>query len=63
MAKITKILRWENRDSYALVYVEVGQEGAVVIVGGACELYHSDKYDMTQAFIKRGEALPTKGNK
>lgn len=67
MAKITKVVRWDNRDTFALVYVEVGQEEAVVIVGGGVELYHSDKYDMTQAFVKkgvgaRGEALPTPGN-
>lgn len=67
MSKITKVVRWDNRDTFALVYVEVGQEEAVVIVGGGVELYHSDKYDMTQAFVKkgvgaRGEALPTPGN-
>lgn len=53
MAEITKVVGWENRDKYALVYVEIGQETAVVIVGGSVELYHSDKYDMTQAYVKK----------
>ncbi len=53
LAEITEIIRWDNRGKYALVYVKVGQEEAVVIIGGSVELYHSDKYDMTQAYVKK----------
>ncbi len=54
MPRITKVLNMDNRGTYALVRVMVGQEEAVVIVGGSVELYHSDRYDTTQAFIKKG---------
>lgn len=57
MARITKIVRMENRGTYGLVYVEVGAEEAVVIVGGECQVYHSDKYDLTMAYVKRGDNL------
>lgn len=54
MAKITKVLGWDNRGKYALIRVLVDeQDEALVIVGGQVEIFHSDKYDRTIAWVKR----------
>lgn len=52
MAKIKKILHFENNDSYALVHVlmEDGLE-AVVFVGGECETYLNK--GRISAFVKK----------
>jgi hypothetical protein len=53
--KITKILAWENKETYAIIYVQLedGDEEYRVYVGGSVEAYH-DK-GVNKAFVKKAK--------
>jgi hypothetical protein len=53
--KITKILAWDNKGEYAIVYVQLehGDEEYRVYVGGDVEAYH-DK-GVNKAFVKKAK--------
>lgn len=53
MARIDKVISWENRGKYALVKVLVNQVECTVIIGGEVETWHSDKYDRSIAWVKK----------
>lgn len=62
MARIKKILRWENHDTYALVYaqMESGDEEYTIFVGGDCELMHH--WGRNKAWVKKAPT-PDKDDK
>lgn len=53
MAVIDKVIGWENRGKYALVTVVVDQTECLVMIGGQVEVFHSEKYDRTIAWVKK----------
>lgn len=59
MAKIIKILGWEQREDHCIVFVRTDtQDDAQVYVGGSVELFHDPKFDVTKAFVKRSADKP-----
>lgn len=58
MPKITKILHLENKDTYAVVYVQLNDgEEAEVYVGGNCQVYYH--HNKIKAFVMKGKVNDT----